>query len=170
MCVNISALLEEDEINMNSDEFKSNLLKKYDLLDDDYWTGYFGDYRHPIREVWLYSLAQNKGTYKLLVSPCIIEVREDDFGKMVKLWYVENWSKKLKPGYTIQTDTLEELYALESVVVGNRFFSLEKKSDDEVKAIFAEYEEQKLVALQQKINKQRANIDRLKTLSIETAC
>ena len=145
----IAALIAEDNATMSDASFKEYILKKFCLELD------FVDSWVPFRKVWVYHLATRGYKCSLYEYEGFAAYREftAHTGKIIRDVAVYARKKdgvKHIPSLS-KAGSLEMFYENEGVEFFNYIYSLDRKSEEEIKTIFERVRDEKVAILEDKI-------------------
>lgn len=147
----LTALYLEDQKRRQSAEYRRYISKKYDVSSDC----------QAVREIWIYQMVRMPdGTKKIVEQECFITD-----GYQVCIWKQRYYGNQkfvgphtsCKSKYTFRS--LRELYLNENKLLGGEYFlSLERKTNDEVRTVFARAERDKIIELTKQIDQIKEQI------------
>ena len=145
----IAALIAEDNVTMSDASFKEGILKKY-YLELDVGALYN---RKPFRKVWVYHLSTRGDKSSLYEYEGFAAY--DDFtaqtGEIIRSVVIYARKKGgVKQITSLKTDSLEMFYKNEGVEIFNYIYSLDRKTEDEVKTMFDKVRDEKIQAIKER--------------------
>ena len=147
----IAALIAEDNVTMSDASFKEGILEKYylDLLD----LSFFDD-REPFRKIWVYHLATRRNKPSLYEYEGFATYHEftAHTGKIIRSVVIYARKKEgVKPITSLNANSLEMFYQNEGVEFFNYIYSLDRKTENEIKTMFEKVRDERIAALEDKI-------------------
>jgi hypothetical protein len=156
----LTTLYLEDQNRKQSAEYRRYISNKYDVSPDC----------KAVREIWIYQIIRMPdGTKKIVEQECFITD-----GYQVKIWKqrYEGSQKRIGPHSSGKSKfnfrSLRELYLNENKLLGGEyFFSLERKTNDEVRTVFARAEREKIIELTKQIDQIKEQIYHIQNDTME---
>lgn len=156
----LTALYLEDQKRKQSAEYRHYISKKYDVSTDC----------QAVREIWIYYIVHmSDGTKKIVEQECFVT---DDH--QVRIWKQRNYGSQKLVGPQTSCNSkynfrsLRELYLNENKLLGGEYFlSLERKTNDEIRTVFARAKRDKIIELTKQIDQIKEQIYHIQNDTIE---